>query len=534
MSRPRASIEIGDEIKPLDLPDPVFMLSLYNADIREGRVRLHDWQIDLQLRYAAERHGDEIIRIALCANNGSGKSQFGIAPAAMWLAMSQPYGRVVITSASGGQIDRQTGSAINHIAEQVNKLHGPWWKMNYRFLTFLPTKSTIEMYATDEAGKAEGYHPHVPDGEFSIMVDEGKSVGEDIYGALMRCNGLTRRLDVSSPGRPAGHFYNVVVGGRWQVMRVKAADCPHLNPDEIREAREMYGENSALFRSMYLAEFTSTDEQVTCAYESIAAQLRNPPASNKFGKPYAGLDLAAGGDENVLSVWHGNTQVGMEAFRFTDTSATAEHLLNLFKKYGLEGNDIHADDGGVGRAILDRLRDAGYATHRVMNQSKPINSLAYGNRGAEMYFNFNHHLPYLRLLEDVTQKNQLSSRYYRQSPQGKMLLESKREARAKGHGSPDRADACVLAFVGKHPTFFRDMETGVLVKPQEGRPDKIIQEELVEMMDKRRYSGFGKEPGKEAGIQNALVNGSLNVLLENGWDNLSTQDQRLREAGLVR
>lgn len=521
-----SAAEVVSEIAPLDLPDPVFMLSLYNEHIREGKVMLHDWQIRLMQRYAAKRQQDEIIRIALCANNGSGKSQFGVAPCAVWLAMTQPYGRSVITSASGTQLDRQTGHAISHIAEQVNKIHGPWWKINYRYLTFLPTQSTVELYATDEAGKAEGYHPHTPGGEFSIFVDEAKSVAEPIFEALMRCNGITRRLDVSSPGKPSGHFYNVVVGGRWYVMRVKASNCPHLNRDEIREARDLYGENSPLFRSMYLAEFTSTDEQVVIMYEAVARQLNNPPKSNLFGAPYCGLDLAAGGDENVLSVWQGNTQIGLECFRFADTTQTVEHLLNLFRKYEIpKTGGIIADDGGVGKAIIDNIEKGGYSLRRVHNQGKAINSTAYTNRGAELYFNFANHLPQLRLLPDNTQKNQLSSRYYRQSGQGKFLLESKREARAKGHGSPDRADATVLAMAGRPPGFFRDVENGVLnpdgsnkVKPISSAP--IEQDDLIAKMDEKRYEQFGHNkisatPELQM-LRNPQFNGSQQVLLDDG------------------
>lgn len=516
-----AKIEVQSSGEPLNLPDPVFMLSLYNENIRSGKIKLHDWQVTLLRKFAKEREEKEVIRIALCANNGSGKSQFGIAPCAAWMCMRYPTARAVITSASGGQLDRQTGAAVKHIAEQVNKVHGKeMWRINYRFFTYLPTGSTLEMYATDDAGKAEGYHPHIPEGEFAIFVDEAKSVAEPIFEALMRCNGLTRRLDVSSPGRMTGHFYNIVSSGRWYTMRVKAANCPHLNKDEIREAKEVYGENSALFRSMYLAEFTSTDEQVVIMFETINRQLQAPPKSIKFGKTYAGLDLAAGGDENVLSVWQGNTQIGLECFRFTDTTRTRDHCIELFKKYSLEGPNIVGDDGGLGRPILDAIREKGYNCRRVLNQSKPINTIAYSNRGAELYFNFSNHLSHLVLLGDATQKNQLASRYYRQSSTGKMLLESKREARLKGHGSPDRGDATVLAFAGKPPTFFRDVETGVL-KPDGTQHEKALVpalpelEELQRMMDQKRYSQFKHEINVPSSDNDGPLTQEELIILEN-------------------
>ncbi len=43
-------------------------------------------------------------------------------------------------------------------------------------------------------------------------------------------------------------------------------------------------------------------------------------------------------------------------------------------------------------------------------------------------------------------RKQLASRYFVVTPQNKLQLESKKQARSKGHVSPDRADAFVLAF----------------------------------------------------------------------------------------
>jgi hypothetical protein len=39
-----AKIEVQSSGEPLNLPDPVFMLSLYNENIRSGKIKLHDWQ----------------------------------------------------------------------------------------------------------------------------------------------------------------------------------------------------------------------------------------------------------------------------------------------------------------------------------------------------------------------------------------------------------------------------------------------------------------------------------------------------------
>jgi hypothetical protein len=66
-----------------------------------------------------------------------------------------------------------------------------------------------------------------------------------------------------------------------------------------------------------------------------------------------------------------------------------------------------------------------------------------------MWFNFKRFVEEFQVLlrYDKTSENQLSSRYYKLQPvSGKIILESKEEARRKGHPSPDRADAKVLAW----------------------------------------------------------------------------------------
>ena len=91
---------------------------------------------------------NRVKRMALVANNGSGKSALVLAPCSVWTAMRYQRARVVITSASGTQLDRQTGRSVEGLCESVNATHKQEiWEIKYRNYTFLPTRSTIEMYS---------------------------------------------------------------------------------------------------------------------------------------------------------------------------------------------------------------------------------------------------------------------------------------------------------------------------------------------------------------------------------------------------
>lgn len=446
---------------PLAGPNPAFFATLYDERTRSGEVRMHPWQIETAIRYAGlDRDLDAVVnRICLVANNGSGKSAKVVAPAAAWTAMAYEESRTVVTSASGKQLDLQTGRAIRAMCETVNAtLRQEVWQIKYRDYTYThPSgkRSTIEMFATDEPGKAEGWHPHVPGGVFSVITDEAKTIADEMFQPLERCNGKTHWLNVSSPGAPVGYFYNACTNGRWWTKKVTAYDCPHIKQDEIDAAREAYGEHSAFFRSAYLAEFTSVNENIVIPYDRITRHFRALPSHMDDGRRRCGVDLAAGGDENCISIWQGNKQIEQISMRIEDTRVTMQLLIDTFKRFSLKGSDIFIDDGYIGRAISHGLRDHGYECRIVNFGSRAYNNVAYGNRGTELWMTFERLFDDLIPMDDGLLKKQLASRYYKRSDKtGNIVLESKREAKAAGHSSPDRADAAVLAWADTPAGYF--------------------------------------------------------------------------------
>jgi len=439
------------ETNVIKFADPHEMLLVCDDALLDGHVTLHPWQVEILQEFAKPSSADSPYRAVVRAANGSGKDNFIIAPCAVWLSLRYENSLCVITSASGNQLDRQTDKYIKQLTTAQNKLFGaPIWKQNYRRYENTVNGSTIELFVTDEAGRAEGWHPPVPGGQMAILVSEAKSIHDDIFTALARCTGFTKRVDVSSPGLPSGHFYNSCVSGKWKQHHVTAFDCPHLSDDYIEDVRDMYGESSALYRSMVLADFGGLEEQVVINFSTIAEADSYDIEHVEESYNIAGLDLSAGGDEQVVVIRNGNKIIGVEAFRFQDTTVLLEKLAEVFYEYDLDNSNsvIYGDAGGLGKPILDQLNRDGWPVKYVLNQAAPYNKLAYLNRGAELWYSIKHHIENFEIIipQDTTLRKQLASRYYAITPANKIQLESKRQAKAKGHESPDRADAFVLAF----------------------------------------------------------------------------------------
>ena len=138
---------------------------------------------------------------------------------------------------------------------------------------------------------------------------------------------------------------------------------------------------------MIMAEFGGIDEQVVINHQKLVDLDKHELEHLEDPYNVAGLDLSAGGDEQVLVVRNGNKTLAVEAFNFRDTVALIDHLEHLFRKYKLdhEQSVIYGDAGGLGKPILDQLK-AQWNIVYVLNQARPYNALAYLNRGAELWF----------------------------------------------------------------------------------------------------------------------------------------------------
>lgn len=478
----------------LNFPNPALFLAFFDKSIADGNTKLHDWQrdVNIELAPAVPPTSTHPLKYFLVAANGSGKDAFVIAPFAAWFCFCKIKSRCIITSSSGGQLTAQTETYIKGMCEKVNQFFGTQvFKIRQRHIRCLATGSEIRMFATDEAGKAEGYHPIEPNAEMAIIKNESKSIAEDIHRALKRCTGYNYWLEVSSPGMPQGAFYYAVT--KWSKgRRITSYDCSHISEEERESDKIELGEHSAEYRSKHLAEFTSSDNDVAIPTELIKRILQSPPSQRFAGLGRrVGIDLAAGGDETTLCITNNGLPEKEKWFREKDTTIEVDIIERFLVDNNIPKDHpyIYADDGGIGHAIIDMLIRKGWKIHRVRNDSAALNKKRFGNRGAEMWFTVK------RILEEgvidlskLSNKTleQLGARRYRQVEGGRIFLQSKRQAKAEGFNSPDRADAFVLSFGGLSILDFVDATVAIekIPKVQLFTPDAV-----VEFYENTLYSG---------------------------------------------
>ena len=405
-------------------------------------INLYDWQRRV-LRDLEQRD----CRVALRAANGSGKTSTVIASILIWHALVFPRSIAVTTAGVFRQVESQLWPSLrNHIA----KLGGAWEVTSgeIRYLHANGNTSRIIGYSATDPGRAEGWHAE--DHEYHpllMVVDEAKTVADPLFEAISRCQ-PTRLLIASSPGGTSGAFYRAFTkeANMWSKHAVTAFDCPHITQAQIDEVIQRYGEKHPLTRSMIYGEF------VDIGLESLVINLTqlqncyNTPPRFRPGVRIAGVDFAAGGDQNVICISDGNKILPMIAWREKDTMAAVGRFIVEFKKAGLEANNIYADASGMGMVMCDALAESGWVVNRVNFGATAYDNNAYTNRSAEMWYGMAKKIEDAEIIlpEDEDLTAQLTCRRTITNSKGKLGVESKDSMRARGIASPDRADALAL------------------------------------------------------------------------------------------
>lgn len=462
----------GGNPEALDFPDPLSMLVFYNPDKKPylwqkrellrmaGYTRIHKGDIKTRVRPTDA----DPMYYTLVAANGSGKDAYFIAPFAVWFCGAKIRSKCIITSSSDEQLKHQTFAYIKAYCERINAKHGiEIFEIVDKHIRCHRTGSEIRLFVTNTAGRAEGNHPYDdwPGAEMAFICNEAKSVEPALWTGFQRFTGYNYWLEVSSPGERAGHFYDSVKRSAREdhklssyfCTRVTAFDCPHISKAHLDMMRTIHGENSLFWLTSVLAEFYEDSDQVVIPF-TMANYI--PPLENSYGLDiHAGLDLSLGGDETVLSIWRGNIFIAQETTRIKNATVLRDWIISKLSDYNINPSNVNVDGGGLGKPIIHALWEQGCDVRSVKNDERAFDANNYRNRGAEIWFRFKRlvETQTLRLPIDPIFRAQLTSRRYSITG-GKVLLESKPDARSRGAQSPDRADAAVLAFAHLSPAYF--------------------------------------------------------------------------------
>jgi len=372
--------------------------------------------------------------------NEGGKTKRVICAAILWHLAAFPKGQVISTSGSYRQIKDQLLPSLHGYSNRF-----PGW--SFLHTPRIETESINcfwEGFSTNDAGKFEGHHADT-DAPLFIIVDEAKTVKDDIFQAIERCK-PTRLLIASSPGYAEGEFYRSQTTKQqfYKTFVQRAADCPHWKAEDIAKLRSKWGADHALFKSMVEADFMESVADAVIDLKALEDLMADPP-NHKPGDRKAFCDFAWGGDgdENALALRDGNRVTIESTFRADNLHAICGRFIADFSRLGLKPQEIDGDEGGGGKLICDQLQSMGWRINRVNNGEAPKYSDHYANHAAEMWFDGAQQIARREVIlpDDDDLRGQMLDRKRVVHAKGKLAVESKRDMKARGAPSPDRADA---------------------------------------------------------------------------------------------
>lgn len=251
---------------------------------------------------------------------------------------------------------------------------------------------------------------------------------------------------------------------RWATLTLNAEESPIVSRENIEHMREVYGEDSDVYRIRVLGEFPHMDpncvissedcERATDKRRFLECMKMHRSNGGGLAKQF-GIDLARfGSDESVIYRRLGNAVMpDWRTFSKVEPGHVIEHAFKMQSEAMWSDKECWyvPDAGGMGQGVMSKLYDARkqvFEFHTQGASSKPD----YANRMTEAWFHVADLFKkgHIYIPKDNRLIQQLSTRQYHITKKGKLIVESKEEYKKRSTdeegASPDRADALVMAF----------------------------------------------------------------------------------------
>jgi hypothetical protein len=436
----------------IDIAELLSIPSSY-AELRLG-LKLHPKQKEIVDSFFDP---NKQTRICCCLANSCGKTAI-IATVVTLYSLEILNAEVVYTSATWKQILTQFLPSLKAFTSLY-----PTWDFLHNGININGIPRLI-CISTERESNFQGHHSK--DGQPLIMItDESAGLPMPVWNAVDRCvpNSV---VVLGSPLGPDNFFYEIEhnenVYRLYNHFRMTQLDCPWVKQEHIDMMISKWGRDHPLVLSSVFAEFSKNAIDQILSLDDLNRCLKSPPIFIP-GKKQAFVDVAAGGDENVLAFANGNKVELIKCWHNDDTMSACGEIIVELNKLRKTYSDftpscVYIDADGLGIGMCDRIKELGWDINEFHGGSSPNDKENYSNIIAEIWMEGCKLIKSQQIIlpDDSELRGQLLSRKQKLNSSGKLQLESKKDMVDR---SPDRADA-VLCAIGK-------MSKGILnyVKP---------------------------------------------------------------------
>jgi hypothetical protein len=408
-------------------------------------------------------------RVSVRSGQGVGKTGLE-ASVTLWFLSCFPYPKVVATAPTRQQLHDVLWAEINkwqsksHLLKKILK----WTKTKIYMRNYEERWFATARTAT-KPENMQGFHEDY----MLFIVDEASGVADPIMEAILgTLSGKNNKLLMcGNPTRTSGTFYDSHNRDRadYKTHKVSSLDSPRTSKENIEMLKRKYNEGSDVYRVRVLGDFPKAEADTFIPLE-FAEGAVNTNLKSTGDVLHLGVDVSRyGDDETVIAPRIAGKVFDLRTYGKTSTTATTGYVLSAARDYrekypSIVRVRIKVDDSGVGGGVTDELTEA-VQEQGLPYEIIPINNGSssdddhYDNKGTETWAtvrealeeNFSKKMrgedPDIELPDDDKLISQLTTRKYKMTSKGKIVLERKEDMKKRGLSSPDRADAVVLAFV---------------------------------------------------------------------------------------
>jgi len=411
----------------------------------------------------------EALRNAVSSGRGIGKSAL-VSWLILWMLSTRIGSTVIVSANSENQLRTVTWGELTKWATMAINAH--WWEVSATKL--VPAQWLTDLVERDlkkgtRYWAAEGKlwseeNPdsyagvHNMDG-MMVIFDEASGIPDGIWSVA--AGFFTEKIldrywfAFSNPRRNTGYFFETFHGKRefWNGSIIDARTVEGTDKSIYDQIISEYGEDSIQARVEVYGEFPASGEDQFISPVTVEDAFKRPKYKDLTAPVVIGVDPARGGmDSTVILVRQGRDIVAIKRFRGEDTMSVVGHVIDAIEEYKPTLTVI--DEGGLGYGILDRLTEQRYKVRGVNFGWKAKSPVMYQNKRAEMWGAMKDWLKTASIPTDRQLKADLTGPMRKTNSSGSILLESKKEMKARGLASPDAADALCVTFA--FPVAHRD------------------------------------------------------------------------------
>lgn len=434
-------------------------------------------------------------RTAVPACHAPGKTHIAARAVAYWAACHPPGTTKVLTTSS---TFRQVKSVLWPHIRRLQHNHMPelGYTNTVEWMIGDPVEAVVEGFKPpdDDESATQGTHK----ANLLIVVDEAGGIKANFGRNLesLMTGGNTRMLLLGNPpvDEEQTWFERMCSSPRFNVIRIGAYDTPawtgeetgwcsvcpagvephkvvsHLVDDAwVQGIKDEFGEESAYYIARVLAQFPRDNASKTLpmTWLELARDSEKPEGPEPVR---LGADIASdGGDEFVIARAEGLSVSIVHAKAGSDNedplkvaARIKEEILKAEEFHGrngiLEPVRVKIDCIGVGwgvTGLLQAWKAEGHFRAEIIGVNVGRNAsdpLRYANQRAEMWWNGRRLVQpdaanevALHLDIDTKELAQLNAPTYGTTSSGQITIEKKPDMKKRGVGSPDRAEAILLA-----------------------------------------------------------------------------------------